>query len=288
MKKGTEYELLVKSLIEKLIKNDKTNLKNLRVQHNVKLKGNKTGLEHQLDVYCEFVQDGETHKYAIECKDYASRLEKEKIAAFWGILDDLEDVNGIYVCRNGYQSGALTYAKTYGISVMEIRQPTDKDMDGRIQDIAISIIVKNPRVICTNLFMDNKWLEVHYEVGTPIIKREQGGKIRLRKGETEFTLADIIEENKKNESEESAFYVIDEEFENTFLISNGNNFITLNGREIDCIKITKLHLEYTYEDELFTEFSVFGDRLVDVIAKNAITGKIAFCDNKGGVTWVDK
>ena len=85
-----------------------------------------------------------------------------------------------------------------------------------------------------------------------------------------------------------AFYVIDEKLENTYLISNGKGSITLDGKDIDKVKVEKMHLEYTYKDELFTEFSVFGDRLVEVIAKKALTGKIAFCDNKGGVTWVDK
>ena len=102
MKRGTEYELFVKIIYERLIKHNNHSHQNIKVLHNVKLKGKKTGLEHQLDVYFECYQNGEKNRYAIECKDYTTRFEKNKIAAFWGILDDLEDVNRIYVCKNGY------------------------------------------------------------------------------------------------------------------------------------------------------------------------------------------
>lgn len=292
MKSGTEYELLVQSIYGKLIRNTNINYKKTNIQHNIKLKGKKTGLDHQIDVYCEFTMyDGKVYKYAVECKDYASKLEKNKIAAFWGILDDLVDVRGIYVCKNGYQSGALTYAKTYGISVMEIRHPTEKDLDGRIQDIVLSVIITSPTVICTNLFIDYKWLEVQYGVGILVIKGEQGGKVKFISENIneniEFTLADILELDMKKESMDSAVYKIDKEFDNTYLISNGEGSITLGGKNIDRIKVNGLHVEYTYKDELFAEYSMFGKRVVDVIAKNALTGQIAFCDSKGNIEWVD-
>lgn len=90
MKSGTEYELLVQSIYGKLIRNTNINYKKTNIQHNVKLKGKKTGLDHQIDVYCEFTMyDGKVYKYAVECKDYASKLEKNKIAAFWVKKADL-------------------------------------------------------------------------------------------------------------------------------------------------------------------------------------------------------
>ena len=94
------------------------------VQHNVKLEG-RSGQKHQIDVYWEYEKDGKTHRVAIECKNYSRRISLEKVCAFRGVLDDLDDVSGIMVSKIGFQKGAKRYAKEFGISLKELRHPGD-------------------------------------------------------------------------------------------------------------------------------------------------------------------
>ena len=120
MNPNTEYELFTQSVYQQLLNYHHIGITN--VQHNLKLKG-RSGCEHQIDVYCEYEKNGVSHRVAIECKNYNKRVPKEKVCAFQGVLADLGDVEGIMVTKEGYQKGAKTYAKKYGISLKELRSP---------------------------------------------------------------------------------------------------------------------------------------------------------------------
>lgn len=129
MNPNTEFELFTRHIYQKLVNNDV--LKPTLVQHNVKLKG-KSGCEHQIDVYWEYEIAGNKHRVAIECKNYNSKVEVANVRDFKGVLDDLNNVNGIMVSAQGYQSGAKRYAEEYGISLKELRAPNGNDKIGEI------------------------------------------------------------------------------------------------------------------------------------------------------------
>ena len=129
MNPNTEFELFTRRIYQKLVNNDV--LKPTLVQHNVKLKG-KSGCEHQIDVYWEYEIAGNKHRVAIECKNYNSQVEVSNVRDFKGVLDDLNNVNGIMVSAQGYQSGAKKYAEEYGISLKELRTPNWNDTIGEI------------------------------------------------------------------------------------------------------------------------------------------------------------
>lgn len=129
MNPNTEFELFTRHIYQKLVNNDV--LKPTLVQHNVKLKG-KSGCEHQIDVYWEYKIAGDKHRVAIECKNYNSQVEVSNVRDFKGVLDDLNNVNGIMVSAQGYQSGAKKYAEEYGISLKELRTPNWNDTIGEI------------------------------------------------------------------------------------------------------------------------------------------------------------
>lgn len=120
MNPNTAYELFTREIYQQLGQATKVNAAN--VQHNVKLVG-KSGQKHQIDVYWEYEKDGKTHHVAIECKNYSRRISLEKVCAFKGVLDDLDEVNGIMVSKVGFQKGAKKYAQQYGISLKELRTP---------------------------------------------------------------------------------------------------------------------------------------------------------------------
>lgn len=129
MNPNTEFELFTRHIYQKLVNNDI--LKPTLVQHNVKLKG-KSGCEHQIDVYWEYEIAGNKHRVAIECKNYNSLVPIGKVRDFKGVLDDLNNVNGIMVSSKGFQAGAKKYAKEHGISLKELRTPNWDETIGEI------------------------------------------------------------------------------------------------------------------------------------------------------------
>lgn len=131
-KQGEEYERFVQDVYKVLNAND--GLSNAIVQHDVKLKG--ISREHQIDVYWQFSYGTVTYRVAVECKDYKNPVTAEKIEAFRSTLLDIgNDIQGIFASRNGFQTGAINVAKTYGIQLMQIREPLESDWDGCIKDI---------------------------------------------------------------------------------------------------------------------------------------------------------
>ena len=129
MNSNTEFEILTQKIYQKLVNNDV--LKPTKVQHNVKLKGN-SGCEHQIDVYWEYEIAGNLHRVAIECKNYNTKVKVGGVRAFYGVLKDLNNVNGIMVSNQGYQKSALEFAAHYGISLKQLRRPRADEVIGEV------------------------------------------------------------------------------------------------------------------------------------------------------------
>ena len=138
-KKGTEYEIFVKEIYERL--NSVDGLTNAKIRHDVVLIS-ATGTEHQIDVYWTFEIGGIHYKVAVECKDYKNSVSIDKIRAFHDTLEDLGGVKGVFATTKGFQKGALEYAKKCGIEPVIIRKPSDEDWNGRVRDIPITVIVE--------------------------------------------------------------------------------------------------------------------------------------------------
>jgi hypothetical protein len=87
------------------------NLRNegIVVSRNAILRG-KSGADHEIDVYYEFLKAGVTHKVAIECKNRGRPIEKKEIHDFWCKLQDIGQIKGIVVSQSGLQSGAQLVA----------------------------------------------------------------------------------------------------------------------------------------------------------------------------------
>lgn len=135
-KKGTEYELFVKDVYERL--NAVDGLSDVKIQHDIKLTG-AAGVEHQIDVYWTFSKGGVNYRVAVECKDYNRKVSKDRIQSFHDVLHDIGNIYGIFVTKMGFQSGAIEYAKKYGIQLMEIRHPIDDDWKGRMRYLQLCL-----------------------------------------------------------------------------------------------------------------------------------------------------
>lgn len=125
-KNGIGFELFVKSIYEEILALD--GYDNINVAHDVKLLG-RSGQPHQIDVYWEFKLAGIVHRVAVECKEYTNTISVGKIRDFYGALEDIGNIHGIFVTTKGYQSGAITFAKHKDISLKIVQAPTDEDID---------------------------------------------------------------------------------------------------------------------------------------------------------------
>lgn len=131
MNPNTEYEKFAQEIYQGLLNEER--IKAIQVQHNVKLRG-KSGQLHQVDVYWEYELAGVNHKVAIECKNYNKPVSVGKVRDFYGVLSDLNNVNGIMVTKVGYQKGAKEFATHYGINLKELRLPNkEESIIGRLE-----------------------------------------------------------------------------------------------------------------------------------------------------------
>lgn len=130
--------MLVKEIFEQILKYNLPNLKTLKIEHDVDIKGNLG--THQIDVYWEFEFNGIKYKTIVQAKDWNSNVPQEKILAFNQILQDIPgQPRGIFITKTGYQKGAKEIAEKLNIVLYELRKPTDKDWEGKMRDLKIII-----------------------------------------------------------------------------------------------------------------------------------------------------
>ena len=80
----------------------------------------KSGAKHEVDVYYQFEISGVTHKVAFECKFKSRRVQKSDVIDFHGKLQDVGNIQGLFVSKSGYQKGAKDYAEHYGIQLLTL------------------------------------------------------------------------------------------------------------------------------------------------------------------------
>ena len=90
------------------------------VSHNVKLLGEHSGRERQIDVLVEKNIGQYTIKIIIDCKDYASPVDVTEVGAFHNLVQDVGAHEGVLVCPRGFTKGALNLAKTHRIKLYSL------------------------------------------------------------------------------------------------------------------------------------------------------------------------
>lgn len=156
-KPGTNFELLIKAIYEEILATD--GYETVIVEHDVKILG-RSGQLHQIDVYWEFKIAGVTHKVAVECKEYSNTVSVGKVRDFYGALEDIGNIHGIFVTTKGYQAGAIKYAEHKNISLKVISEPTQQDIDAfqGIKEINLNIqalCVSNVEILPE---FDSEWI----------------------------------------------------------------------------------------------------------------------------------
>jgi len=82
----------------------------------------KSGARHEIDVFYQFERSGIIHKVAFECKYLKRKVEKSDVIDFHGKIQDIGNIQGIIVSKNGYQKGATEYGSHYGIKLLTMEE----------------------------------------------------------------------------------------------------------------------------------------------------------------------
>ncbi len=274
---NNQYEILTQEIYRCLLNAE--GFENIEVKHNIKLLG-KSGCNHQIDVYWEFILAGETHRVAIECKNYTKEVSIAKVRDFFGVIYDIGNIKGIFVTKKGFQSGAKRFAEYYGIRLKELRKPQIKDWTGRLKTIKVKFEVMPIVITAIIVEPDYAWM-----ISKGFIKsEEERQKIVINttnKLNTEiyiydendnvlnsfFNLEQKLPHNMKSSQDLKHIY----EFNNGFMESNFGK-----------IKVNSVGFKYdinTNSSELILE----AEELTKAIIKDIKTGEMQFINNDGSI-----
>lgn len=157
---GLEYEKLTQLVFQQIVDTDVKVFQNIEVKHDVNITG--ITATHQIDVYWEFEVGGIVYRNIVQAKDWKNKVPQKEIMAFKAILDDMPiGTSGIYVCKSGYQSGAIDYAKAHGINIYELRDPKVEDWEGYIRTVNIDLVMEIPQFNNFQVILDEQWIDEH-------------------------------------------------------------------------------------------------------------------------------
>lgn len=270
---NTEYEKLAKSIYETIHASE--GIHTVNIQHNVLVKG-KSGCEHQIDVYWEFKMAGETHRIAVECKNYSQNVSIGKIRDYFGVIHDIGNIKGILITKVGYQSGAIKFADYYGITLKELRFPTEKDWEGRTKNIHINMSIFSTPIKNRILDMDMEWIVKNtsfkegdkLEVGFCMNNEIKIVDIAGKEITNLYELENKLPHNWKPGTDLKHRY----DFEDAYLTSPNDKPMKIKG------------IEYTYDVISAKQETVIeGEKIAKAILKDIKTGNITFIDKKGNV-----
>ena len=104
----------------------------------------KSGTRHQIDVLVEQSNGLQTIRTAVECKFWNKKVPQSVVSNLVTTLDDTAIEKGAIVSKEGFTSGAIALAKRYNIGLVEMREPLDKDWEGKIRRIHSRIVISVP------------------------------------------------------------------------------------------------------------------------------------------------
>lgn len=123
-----DYEIFVTSLHAELGE----------ASHNVKLPG-KSGTQHQIDCVLEKQEGIYTYKTIVSCKHWNTKVKKEHVMTWKETVDDCKANAGAIFSLNGFQSGAIKYAKHHGLYLFHIKEVKEEDRAGCLNRVDIKM-----------------------------------------------------------------------------------------------------------------------------------------------------
>lgn len=278
-----QYEQLTQSIYQAILQNESSN--NIQVEHNVDITG-RSGVAHQIDVLWRFRQAGIEHTVLIECKNYASSVNLEKVRNFFGVIHDIGNAQGLIVTKTGYQSGAARFANYYGIGLRELRKPNDHDWQGRIKDIHITITAKTvvsseEKPLAAKVFIRPKdesqriRLEELMQIGRMNIP--SGPDLRFYDKEGHIISEEmrwwLPKQINTLDKEDGGPYTQEVKLENKYLLINENS------SDEELVEVDKLIINY-YVESFSEEIISHGEQIVEAILKDFNTDEVEYVKRK--------
>lgn len=124
-----EFEVYCLDLLKSISKG----FENCKITHNQIIKtydGN-----YQLDGLIEFTHLGINYKSVVECKKYKNKIKRSQIQILYDTVQKVGANKGIFISTSSFQQGAMEYAKTHGITLLQI-------VDGFVMTIQNSLPLK--------------------------------------------------------------------------------------------------------------------------------------------------
>lgn len=109
-----EFELAVKSVLD----DQGHGLEDYESKHREVIPGSDG--DYEFDITIRFSAFGASYLTLVECKRYKNRVEREKVLALWTKIQSVGAHKGIMCATAGFQSGAVEFAKSHGIALIEI------------------------------------------------------------------------------------------------------------------------------------------------------------------------
>jgi hypothetical protein len=137
------YEEVTKNIYETLGKHSGVSI----INHgkNCKIEG-KSGVKHQIDVLTSHSDGIHTYLTDIECKYWDQKINKDIVMKVDSIVKDCNFNKGVIISKQGFTSDAKKYAKSVGVGLVILREPTGKDWKGRTKTIIIKINSYAPHI----------------------------------------------------------------------------------------------------------------------------------------------
>ncbi len=111
--KATDYEK-VTARIYALLSPEST------VVHNDKIHGRDSGKSRQIDVSIRSQIAGHEILVIVQCKDYKSKVNVDRVGEFHSVIKDVGAHRGVLVTSVGFSDGAKSYAKNNGIDLCHV------------------------------------------------------------------------------------------------------------------------------------------------------------------------
>ena len=104
------------------------------------------GVFHQIDVLTKHSDGLHQYRTAISCKNWNAKVGLPVVRDFAQILQDANLNKGVIVSKMGFTGPGRSYAESKNIGLVELRKPLDKDWDGYIREVHITLMVDQTEI----------------------------------------------------------------------------------------------------------------------------------------------
>ena len=104
------------------------------------------GTAHQIDVLTRHSDGLHQYRTAISCKYWNKKVGISIVREFAQIVEDARLSKGVIVSKSGFTNPAKVYAESKNIGLVELRKPVDKDWDGYIREVHITLMMDRTEI----------------------------------------------------------------------------------------------------------------------------------------------